>query len=46
MLKYIRGTRTVTGLTVKAFLDEAYYAKGRRVTSGDIEAFRVKEHTV
>jgi hypothetical protein len=46
MLGYIRGTRTVTGLTVKAFLDEAYYAKGRRVTSGDIAAFRVKEHTV
>jgi len=46
MLGYIRGTSTVTGLTVKAFLDEAFYARGQRVTSNDIEGLRVKDHRV
>jgi hypothetical protein len=46
MLGYIRGTRTVTGLSVKAFLDEDFYARGRRVTSDDIEGLRLKVHTV
>jgi hypothetical protein len=46
MLGYIRGTSTVTGLSVKAFLDEGFYARGRRVTSDDIEGLRLKAHTV
>jgi hypothetical protein len=46
MLGYIGGTRTVTGLSVKAFLDERFYARGRRVTSDDIDGLRLKEHTV
>jgi hypothetical protein len=46
MLGYIRGTSTVTGLSVKAFLDEGFYAKGRKVTGGDIEGLRLKAHTV
>jgi hypothetical protein len=46
MLGYIRGTSTVTGLSVKAFLDEGFYAKGRKVTGEDIEGLRLKAHTV
>jgi hypothetical protein len=46
MLGYIRGTKTVTGLTVKAFLDEAFYARGQRVTNDEIKGLRVKDHTV
>ena len=36
----------MTGLSVKAFLDEGFYARGRRVTSDDIEGLRLKAHTV
>jgi hypothetical protein len=46
MLGYIRGTSTVTGLTVKAFLDEGFYAKGRKVMNKDLEGLRLKAHTV
>jgi hypothetical protein len=46
MLGYIRGTRTVTGLSVKAFLDEGFYARGRKVTSENIEHLRLTAHTV
>jgi hypothetical protein len=46
MLGYIRGTSTVTGLSVKAFLDEGFYARGRKVTGEDIEGLRLKAHTV
>ena len=46
MLGYIRGTSTVTGLSVKAFLDEGFYAKGRKVTGEDIEGLKLKAHTV
>jgi DDE family transposase len=46
MLGYIRGTSTVTGLSVKAFLDEGFYARGRKVTGADIEGLRLKAHTV
>jgi hypothetical protein len=46
MLGYIRGTSTMTGLSVKAFLDERFYARGRKVTGEDIEGFRLKPHTV
>ncbi len=46
MLGYIRGTRTVTGLSVKAFLDERFYARGRKVTGEDIEGLRLTAHVV
>jgi len=46
MLGYIRGTSTVTGLSVKAFLDEAFYARGRKVTGQDMEGLKLKAHTV
>lgn len=46
MLGYIRGTSTATGLSVKAFLDEGFYARGRRVTGKDIDGLKLKAHTV
>ena len=46
MLGYIRGTSTVTGLSVKAFLDEGFYARGRKVTGEDIEGLRLTAHAV
>jgi hypothetical protein len=46
MLGYIRGTKTVTGLSVKAFLDEGFYARGLKVTSENIEGLRLTGHTV
>jgi hypothetical protein len=46
MLGYIRGTSTVTGLSVKAFLDEGFYARGQKVTREDIEGLRLNAHTV
>jgi hypothetical protein len=46
MLGYIRGTRTVTGLSVKALLDESFYARGRRVTREDFDGLRLTTHTV
>jgi hypothetical protein len=46
MLGYIRGTSTVTGLSVKAFLDEGFYARGQKVTGEDIEGLRLTAHTV
>jgi len=46
MLGYIRGTRTVTGLSVKAFLDENFYSRGRRVASDDIDGLKMRVHNV
>jgi hypothetical protein len=46
MLGYIRGTSTVTRLSVKAFLDEGFYARGRKVTGEDIEGLRLTAHAV
>jgi hypothetical protein len=46
MLGYIRGTSTVTGLCVKAFVDEGFYARGQKITDGDIEGLSLTAHTV
>jgi len=46
MLGYIRGTSTTTGLSVKSYLDEGFYAKGGKVTGGDIESLRLSAHVV
>jgi hypothetical protein len=46
MLGYIRGTSTATGLSVKAFLDEGFYARGRKVTGKDMDGLRLKVHSV
>jgi hypothetical protein len=44
MLGYIRGTTTVTGLKVKAVLDERTYTKGQKVTWADIDGLRLSAH--
>jgi transposase len=41
MLGYIRGTTTTTGLTVKAYLDEGIYRKGRKVTRGESDSLNL-----
>ncbi len=45
MLGYIRGTSTRTGLKVKAFLDEAYYGRGRKITRDDLDQLRLQPHS-
>jgi hypothetical protein len=44
MLGYIRGTKTVTGLKVKAVLDERTYRKGQKVTGADLDQLRLSAH--
>ena len=46
MLGYIWGTTTVTGLSVKAFLDEAYYGRGQKITRDDIARLNLESHAV
>jgi hypothetical protein len=46
MLGYIRGTTTTTGLTVKAYLDEATYRKGQKVTKEDVKKLNLTLHTL
>ena len=43
---YIRGTTTTTGLTVKAFLLEEVYEKGRRVSDAKMEKLNLERHAV
>jgi hypothetical protein len=45
MLRYIRGTTTSTGLTVKAFRQEGFYKKGQRVTKDEMEQLNIQHHT-
>jgi len=45
MLGYIRGTTTVTGLTVKARLDEGMYRKGQKVTSEGLKKLKLEPHS-
>jgi hypothetical protein len=44
MLGYIRGTKTATGLTVKAVLDEGIYSKGQKVSWKDVDALNMTPH--
>ena len=46
MLGYIRGTTTVTGLTVKAVLDEGIYPKGQKVSWKDVDGLNLMPHEV
>ena len=45
MLGYIRGTTTVTGLNVRARLDEATYRKGLKVTKEDLSSLNLESPT-
>lgn len=46
MLAYIRGTKTKTGLSVKAYLQENNYCRGQRVTGAEMEALYIRPHEV
>jgi len=46
MLGYIRGTSTITGLKVKAYLDEGIYKKGKKVSRDDMGKLNLKPHSV
>jgi hypothetical protein len=46
MLAYIRGTRTATGLTVKAQLLEGEYLTSRKVTKGVLAELALRPHSV
>ena len=46
MLAYIRGTRTATGLTVKAQLLEGQYLTSRKVTKRELGELALRPHSV
>jgi hypothetical protein len=46
MLGYIRGTTTTKGLTVRAFLDEGIYKKGKKPTRDEVGKVSLTNHPV
>ena len=46
MLAYIRGTKTTTGLTVKACLQEGVYETGQRVSDAEMEKLNLERHAI
>jgi hypothetical protein len=44
MLAYIRGTTTITGLSVKAHLDDRTYRKGQKVSKEDMDSLALVAH--
>jgi hypothetical protein len=44
MLAYIRGTSTITGLNVKAYLDESTYRKGQKISREDMNGLNLTVH--
>jgi Rhodopirellula transposase DDE domain len=46
MLGYIRGTSTVTGLEVKAFLDRSIYKRQQGARSEDVGPLKLESHVV
>ena len=44
MLAYIRGTKTTTGLTVKASLVEGVYEKGQGVSDAEMKTLNLERH--
>lgn len=46
MLAYIRGTTTITGLKVKAFLLEGDYETGQNVSDAEMERLNLERHAV
>jgi len=45
-LKYIRSTKTSTGLTVKAWIDKAEYEKGIKILEDEMEGINIVNHDV
>ena len=46
MLAYIRGTKTTTGLTVKASLAEGIYEKGQQVSDAEMKTLNLERHEI
>jgi len=46
MLGYIRGTTTMTGLSVNAYLEEGVYKKGEKVTREQMQGLKLKPHSI
>lgn len=46
ILRFIRSTRTQTGLSVTAYLDRHYYPVGAEPSSEELETLRLKPHEV
>ena len=46
MLAYIRGTKTTTGLTVKASLVEGVYEKGQQVSDAEMKSLNLEYHEI
>jgi hypothetical protein len=46
MLSYIRGTKSATGLSVKAYLLEGEYLTSRTIPEGELEELRLHPHSV
>ena len=46
MLKYIRGTTTNTGLTVRAALLNGTYEKGQKVSDAQVQQLNIEHHSV
>ena len=46
VVNLIGGTRTKSGLTVKALLDTTSYEPGQKVTDDEMRALRLKPHTL
>ena len=46
VIKYIKTTKTKTGLTVKAHLVKKVYEKGKKVTKMMVDKIKLKSHTV
>jgi DDE family transposase len=46
MLAFIRGTTTTTGLKVEAYLDQAIYRKGRKVTERQLKELALSTHDI
>ena len=46
MLAFIRGTTTTTGLKVEAYLDQAIYRKGRKVTDRQLKELTLSTHDI
>ena len=46
MLAYIRGTKTESGLSVKAYQLEGEYLTSRKVTKGELDELALRPHSV
>jgi hypothetical protein len=46
IVKYIKTTKTSTGLKVKAYLDKNIYVKGMKISKEQIDQLRIKKHAI